>query len=46
MDIIVAIFPALFITKLNITRKMKIGLSILMGGSVLYATNRSFALKL
>ncbi|KAI0536333.1 hypothetical protein GGR58DRAFT_475676 [Xylaria digitata] len=35
MDVIVAIFPAVFITKLKISRKMKIGLSLLMGGSVL-----------
>ncbi|RYP42861.1 hypothetical protein DL768_010176 [Monosporascus sp. mg162] len=37
MDIIVAIFPALFITKLNITLKMKVGLCFLMGGSILAA---------
>ncbi|KAL7620315.1 hypothetical protein AAE478_009309 [Parahypoxylon ruwenzoriense] len=35
MDIIVAIFPSLFITRLNITRKMKLGLCFLMGGSIL-----------
>ncbi|KAI0405971.1 hypothetical protein F4802DRAFT_560164 [Xylaria palmicola] len=34
MDIIVAIFPALFITRLRISSKMKVGLSVLMGGSV------------
>ncbi|KAI1401016.1 hypothetical protein F4819DRAFT_487080 [Hypoxylon fuscum] len=32
LDIIVAIFPATFITKLNTTRKMKVGLFVLMGG--------------
>ncbi|KAI5864721.1 hypothetical protein GGS23DRAFT_561519 [Durotheca rogersii] len=37
MDIIVAIFPTMFITKLNITRKMKVGLSFLMGGGVFAA---------
>ncbi|KAI1173156.1 hypothetical protein F4777DRAFT_581278 [Nemania sp. FL0916] len=37
MDIIVAVFPALFITKLNIQRRMKVGLSLLMGGSVFAA---------
>ncbi|KAI0878085.1 hypothetical protein GGS24DRAFT_509119 [Hypoxylon argillaceum] len=37
VDVIVAIFPALFITKLNITTRMKIGLSLLMGGSVFAA---------
>ncbi|KAJ8131045.1 hypothetical protein O1611_g2584 [Lasiodiplodia mahajangana] len=37
VDIIVAIFPILFITKLNIAPKMKIGLSILMGGSIFAA---------
>ncbi|KAI1751275.1 hypothetical protein F4782DRAFT_187969 [Xylaria castorea] len=35
MDIIVAVFPALFISQLRITRRMKIGLSALMGGSIL-----------
>ncbi|KAI0190037.1 hypothetical protein EV127DRAFT_100134 [Xylaria flabelliformis] len=37
MDIIVAVFPALFITQLRITRRMKIGLSALMGGSIFAA---------
>ncbi|KAI0114522.1 hypothetical protein GGR51DRAFT_449387 [Nemania sp. FL0031] len=37
VDIIVAIFPILFITKLNIAPRMKIGLSILMGGSIFAA---------
>ncbi|KAI1378728.1 hypothetical protein F4677DRAFT_443216 [Hypoxylon crocopeplum] len=37
LDIIVAAFPALFITKLNITRKMKVGLCFLMSGSVFAA---------
>lgn len=35
VDIILAIFPTTFITKLNISRKMKVGLCFLMGGSVL-----------
>ncbi|GAP83311.2 putative integral membrane protein [Rosellinia necatrix] len=37
MDIVVAIFPALFITKLSVSRKTKIGLSLLMGGGVFAA---------
>ncbi|KAI1392810.1 uncharacterized protein F4822DRAFT_141699 [Hypoxylon trugodes] len=37
IDIVVAIFPTLVITKLNITRKMKIGLCFLMGGSIFAA---------
>ncbi|GAW12980.1 hypothetical protein ANO14919_023560 [Xylariales sp. No.14919] len=37
MDVIVAIFPAVFITKLKITRRMKVGLSLLMSGSVFAA---------
>ncbi|KAI1126303.1 hypothetical protein F5Y10DRAFT_244974 [Nemania abortiva] len=37
VDVIVAIFPVLFITKLNIAPRMKIGLSILMGGSIFAA---------
>ncbi|KAF2967107.1 hypothetical protein GQX73_g6482 [Xylaria multiplex] len=37
MDVIVAVFPAVFITKLKISRKMKMGLSLLMGGSVFAA---------
>ncbi|KAI8943908.1 hypothetical protein F4801DRAFT_341824 [Xylaria longipes] len=38
VDIVVAVFPALFITQLNITSRMKIGLSVLMGGSILSVT--------
>ncbi|KAI1483794.1 hypothetical protein F4774DRAFT_425486 [Daldinia eschscholtzii] len=37
MDIVLAIFPSLIIAKLNINRKMKIGLSCLMGGSIFAA---------
>ncbi|KAI4860380.1 hypothetical protein F4820DRAFT_465718 [Hypoxylon rubiginosum] len=37
VDIILAIFPTTFITKLNISRKMKVGLCFLMGGSVFAA---------
>ncbi|KAK6858358.1 hypothetical protein PG995_006057 [Apiospora arundinis] len=37
MDLILAIFPTLFITKLNINRKMKIGLCLLMGGGIFAA---------
>ncbi|KAI0442420.1 hypothetical protein F4803DRAFT_374835 [Xylaria telfairii] len=37
VDIVIAIFPALFITQLRITPRMKIGLSVLMGGSIFAA---------
>ncbi|KAI1826017.1 hypothetical protein F4861DRAFT_537378 [Xylaria intraflava] len=37
MDIIAAVSPVLFITQLNITRKTKLGLSLLMGGGILAA---------
>ncbi|KAI2640264.1 hypothetical protein GGS21DRAFT_488025 [Xylaria nigripes] len=36
-DIVVAVSPALFITQLNITPKMKLGLSLLMGGGIFAA---------
>ncbi|KAI1761230.1 hypothetical protein GGR53DRAFT_469520 [Hypoxylon sp. FL1150] len=34
VDVILAVFPMTFITRLNISRRMKIGLCFMMGGSV------------
>ncbi|KAI1774670.1 hypothetical protein F4818DRAFT_452150 [Hypoxylon cercidicola] len=37
VDIILAVFPMTFITKLNISRKMKVGLCFMMGGTIFAA---------
>ncbi|KAI1654255.1 hypothetical protein F4813DRAFT_392759 [Daldinia decipiens] len=42
MDIVLAVFPSIIITQLNISRKMKISLCCLMGGSI-FATGATIA---